>query len=814
MIRGLRASDAAEIRRRTGGDMRLLLRIGALLEARLALTELALDRLCADEAGRRLLADRRVTTADAAGFATAAAAAGIDDCTLLDESGGAEAGWRVIALADEVGNPLAGTVAAEPVAAGLPALVGTLAPSLRAPVEGLLQARADDQRAAALEQLRYAAPPLAVVGELMPMLLSDGAELVRERAIALVGAAGGHTLVVDLVRAMQRRDDAALARLAPAVASLPAEQRELAVSAVIAQSARGESTQGLVDVCTALAATLAAHRQLDRLLDLLLPTSFSLIELVRALQACDGARTREALRRGLGFGAAQDARIIVLLAVPGEAGDDRLLERGIDLLLETGEEPRERMPLAAALRRLDAGASLAARLARRGMRLCQSRDTSVHWLIAELCRDRVVGPDAAAEIADVLRRLLREAPGPHMIAALEQQLPVLLPCSDDARGRFVDPLFELAGRYRAERTIDLVTTSILGIGDPAMPAVWDAVENHPAQFVRELAVRMLPDLLATAEPDRQRAAATRLLAGLQRAEQGSERGALVAAAARIATAPALAADAALNRELDHSAAGLGRYAYAALGDIAAAAGCEAGRRAELVEALLAEACADLPDTPTPAAADPATGEVTFELDERLAAHTEHVPQILAALTRIGRSPACQPEVLRRLVERLVRQWRRVASWSLVWGPGNVHALAETLAVLASHRDFPGPLRVRVVEALTPQVGRLAVARALARILTLGEGPYLARLAGRAAEDLVRLAAAEQEFAEDERAELIEALADFLAVPALGPDAGAVRRRLVGVIARHRDHATSRARARLRFISAELPPDLATKLDWA
>ena len=38
MIRGMRASDAAEIRRRTGDDMRLLLRIGALLEACLLYT--------------------------------------------------------------------------------------------------------------------------------------------------------------------------------------------------------------------------------------------------------------------------------------------------------------------------------------------------------------------------------------------------------------------------------------------------------------------------------------------------------------------------------------------------------------------------------------------------------------------------------------------------------------------------------------------------------------------------------------------------------------------------------------------------------
>lgn len=804
MIRGLRASDAAEIRRRTGGDMRLLLRIGALLEARLAFSELALERLLADEAGRRLLADRNL----AQDVPAAAAAAGVDDLQVVDGGDG----WRTVALADEVGNPLTAAIAAEPVDSSLPAIVGSLAPALRAPVEGLMQAREADQRAAALERLRYAAPPLAVVGELMPMLLADGAELVRERAIALVVAAGGHGLVVDLVRAMQRRDEAALQRLAPAVAALPGDQQDLAIAAVVALASRGEASQGLVEVATALAAALAGHRSLERLLELLLPTPLSLVDLVRAVQAHASERVEGVLRRGLGYGAAQDARILVLLAGPGAALDPALLERGVDLLLEPGDEPRSRMPLAAALRRADPARSLAGRIAARGARIGLAHDTSVHWLLAELCRDGAVDIAAADGLAGILRHLLREAPGPHLVSALEQQLPVLLPCGDAARTALVEPLIEIVARFRADRTVDLVTTAITGIGATALPPVWEALEHHPMEHVRLLLAGLVPELAARL-PDAT-PAVRRLLAGLERAEQGAERGALVAAAARILADGALAADVGLARAVDAACTGLGRFAYEALGHLAAGAGCAPERRAAIVDQLLMEACAELPDTPTPTTTDAATGEVTFELDERLAAHTEHVPRILAALTRIGRSPHCQGEVQRRLVDRLVGQWRLVASWKLVWGPGNVHELANALALLASDSAFPGPLRVRVAEALLPQVGQLAVARALARILTVGEGAYLARIAGRAGEDLVRLAARSGEFAEDERAELTEVLADFLAVPALGPDADAVRRRLVGVLATLRDHATSRARARLRYLCGELPPELAARLDWA
>ncbi len=789
--------------------MRLLLRIGALLETKVSFTELALDRLLADEAGRKLLSDRTLD----ADFPAAAAAAGINDLRLLDEAAGAEAGWRTVALSDEVGNPLTASLLAEPPESGLQGMVSHLAPALRAPVEGLMQAREADQRAAALERLRYAAPPLSVVGELMPMLLADGAELVRERAIALVVASGGHSLIVDLVRAMQRHDEATLLRLAPSVAALPADQQDLAISAVVAQAARGEASQGLIEVCTALAPTLATHRALDRLLELLLPTSFSVVELVRALQRIDGGRLVDVLSRSLGFGAEQDARIIVLLAAPGSSGSDSLLERGVDLLLESGEDPRSRMPLAAALRRIDSGHTLARRIAARGMRLGQSHDTSVHWLLAELCRDGAVAQDDADELAGTIRHLLREASGPHLVSVLEQQLPVLLPCSPSQRAALVDPLIEICARYRADRTTDLVTTALVGIGATALPAVWESLEGHPMEHVRLLLAGLVPEMVRRA-PDQAASAVRRLLAGLARAEQGAERGALVAAAARILAEGALSGDAPLAQAVDAATTGLGRFAYEALGHLAAGSGCTPERRAAIVDQLLMEACAELPDTPTPVTTDAATGEVTFELDERLAAHTEHVPRILVALARIGRSPNCQGEVQHRLVDRLVAQWKLVANWRLVWGPGNVHELAATLGQLASETDFPGPLRVRVVEALIPQVGQLAVARALARILTVGDGAYLARLAGRAAEDLVKLAARGGEFSEDDREDLTEVLADFLAIPALGPDADNVRRRLVGVIATMRDHATSRARARLRYLCGELPPELASRLDWA
>ena len=92
--------------------------------------------------------------------------------------------------------------------------------------EGLLLASADDQRAAALEQLRYAAPPLEVVSELMPMLLADAADLVRERAINLLVASGAHVTVIDLIRANAARAQEALRAAEEAEADARSARRD------------------------------------------------------------------------------------------------------------------------------------------------------------------------------------------------------------------------------------------------------------------------------------------------------------------------------------------------------------------------------------------------------------------------------------------------------------------------------------------------------------------------------------------------------------------------------------------------------------
>lgn len=860
MPRGLRASDLPTLKQLSGGDQRLLLRLGALLEVRLAFTALALETLVGDQAGKKLLLDRRLKDADETAFCALMVESGAGELGLALVAGDApgaddEPGWRLVALEDELGNPLFSRdqsaltsvekTPEEPVEQAPMALLATLAPSLRTPVEGLLAARADDQRAAALEQLRYARPSLPVVAELMPMLLADSADLVRERAIGLLAAAGAAAVVVDLVRALHRRDDGGLARLADAAAQLPGMQQDLVVAAMLASVARGQAGPGLVALCARLAAHLAFHPGLERLLELLLPTGLSLVDLVRRLQDHAGPRVAAALAKSLGAGAESDATLVVLLAHESTLRCDsvdlqQLVERGLTLLMSPEPQPRERMALAAALRRLTlletasgqlasgqyGGAALVpVLLGQRFRDLARSADTSGYWLLAELCRDGRVPKELGQQLAGDLVLLLRSAPGTHVIAALEQGLPGLLPADDAVRSRLVEPMVAAVDRFVGDRTRDLVTVALISIGASALPPLWVIAAEHPEPARRHFAITVLPELIAAAAPQTAPAAVDQLLAGLHRAGQGSERGELVASAARLLALPVLHRDAARVTAVESACSGLGRWAAEAWGHLASAPGCPAVVRRQVVDRLLADLTAEIGDHPAVAEVD-AKGETTWVLDEQLAHHTEDVPRILAALDSIAagviaRSDAGSPDaaqdfdLLRQLTQRLCQQWRQVASWNTVWGPANVIDLAKTLASIAARPGFPGNLRLTVVQSLQPRVLQLPIAKALAPVYAIAasDGSVIASLAGRAANALVERTA-EGYYAEDEFAQIAEIAIEFLAIPHLGNEADRLRRRLADTLTGLRQHLGARELQRLREVRAGLVPELADKLDWA
>ena len=166
----------------------------------------------------------------------------------------------------------------------------------------------------------------------------------------------------------------------------PHQQRQLASDAIIAAVGRGWISDGVIAVAQALADCLIGHSSLDRLLEWLLPKSerLSIVGLVRALQREDAAHCDQILDGLFGHSTSADAQLIVLLARPNGTERDDLLHRGVDLLLSQHSEPRDRLALAAAIRRLNHDSLVASLVIERSAQFQESRDTAIFWLLAEL----------------------------------------------------------------------------------------------------------------------------------------------------------------------------------------------------------------------------------------------------------------------------------------------------------------------------------------------------------------------------------------------------------------------------------------------
>jgi hypothetical protein len=818
MPQGLRPGDAQTMLHLTGGDRRLFMRLGNLLQTRLSLSETVLAECQREPALRKLLLARALgDCADDAAFQQLCQAHDCQDLGLVlvpsDD-------WRVILFEDELENPLlaesdTGAKGSRDWHTPVAELLPTLHRAVRTPVEGLLAAQGDEQRAAALEQLRYAAPPMAVVTELMPLVLADSADSVRERAVALLVAAGVHPAVVDLIRALQRGDDDAVSRLAVQLPpSLGPAQSELLLAGIMTVLANAQMGPGLIRLAIRLSSELANHRGLERFIQLacMHAGGTSLVPCIRALQQHNAAAVDASLRAQFGQNDKLDADLIVLLASPEAAGNTELLQRGVELLLNANEQPTDRMSLAQALRRIDRDGLLAKELASQRHQIPCSRDATIYWLAAELASAGQVDADSGNALAQTLIQVLKEGIGPHLVAILDQTLPALLPCDDAIRTALVDPLAELVIRFKDERSLDLVRCILRDMGLATETPLWRLLEEHPQLQVRCLASEVLAQLLTDQNDARISAAVRRLLQAAKQDDRQMARIAIVDAAAELCIH--LQDDQQqLANEIDSHCEVFGVQAIEAQAVVAGSGFITAERRLAILDKMVRLLTAEVPESRSEEIRDPATDEITYVLNPQLGAHTDLVPRVLRGLRVLATSEHLPAPAFRRLVQTLNDTWRKVASWQVIWGPGNVYELALHMGQVAQLERCPSSMRKQLAQALVPRAGQLTIAAILARICAVADGSSLADIAATCCQRLIR-AATRNEYADDELGELIHILAAFLAIGDLGDAADRLRGQLVSLITSSRQYCDKRGRERLRFLRDDLPEHLAARLDWA
>jgi len=173
-----------------------------------------------------------------------------------------------------------------------------------------------------------------------------------------------------------------------------------------------------------------------------------------------------------------------------------------------------------------------------------------------------------------------------------------------------------------------------------------------------------------------------------------------------------------------------------LGLLAAAASCDAERRVRAVHLLgaLVERPEDEEET-TLRAYDTDDGKA-YELAGRIEFDSDTLPAAVRALRRVALSPSATTGLRRQVAERLLRVWRRVADWTVVWGPHSSESLALALGALAAAPPVDSSVQAEIVEGLCMAVERPPVVRALETALAApSDSKKVDRLAVQAAEKI-------------------------------------------------------------------------------
>jgi hypothetical protein len=814
VLRFLTAADAPRIHALVGSDRLLFLRVGALLQERCAATEAVLAEALGRPGLKELLLDRglHARTADSSFAELALRHLGDDHGLAFTEASHDGRPWRVLAWSDEIGNPLLAALPA-PVGNGLAALAERLPPAQARAAQALLAARNEGERCAALEQLRYSGPDRALASALLPVAFSDGSARVRGAALAVLAATGTAATALAAVRLLLH--DGGDGAEVPPLAALDVADASLVIAALAAALAAGGVTPATaLAVAVAIHPHLATDERLPRILDLMAPSlpALDLLSLVRRLQSVDANASERAVR-GLVHGEpTSDALAIILLARPDRPLDAALRQRGLDLLLANGDEPRERLHLAAALLRGSSAPELLADLSASAPRLPRLRDPAWAWLAGELLSRAPDGADIAPLAAAVVH-LLRDGQGGSLWASLDQRLPARLAAAVPAEGEaLARALGDMVGRTRDLRSLDLLTDNLSQLPPSLAAVLVELALEHPDRGTRARVAAALPAVLchsgAAAAP-----LIERLVAALPQ-RHGDEAVSLGSAAAEAVGGLTDASHGAgLARRLGPLLETLGLAAVPALGHLAAGPHAAPELRSALIDRLLAILATDVADEGRPALREEAGDDgPTFIFDARLAAHTERLPVVLMALRRIGAAAAVPQPLRQRVLDSLAERWRQVVDWSLVWAPGNVALLAESLAAIGSTSDAGPRLRRSAAEALARRREHPAVAVDLARICAAA-GSALAGLAGASATAVLERLARTGGYLDDEQPDVLRVLVAWLELDDLGDDDAALRRRLVYTIGNLRRHADGRTRQRLAAVAARLDATLAGGLSW-
>jgi len=127
----------------------------------------------------------------------------------------------------------------------------------------------------------------------------------------------------------------------------------------------------------------------------------------------------------------------------------------------------------------------------------------------------------------------------------------------------------------------------------------------------------------------------------------------------------------------------------------------------------------------------------FELAGRIDFASATLPAAIQGLCNLALAKKTSSVLHDHIVDQLLRVWKGVAAWKLIWGPHSAEELAHAVGRIGADPHTTPATRLRVIKALATGMERLSVVRALGHVFAQPcETPTAAKLVVNTALDLL------------------------------------------------------------------------------
>jgi hypothetical protein len=151
-------------------------------------------------------------------------------------------------------------------------------------------------------------------------------------------------------------------------------------------------------------------------------------------------------------------------------------------------------------------------------------------------------------------------------------------------------------------------------------------------------------------------------------------------------------------------------------------------------------------------------------------YVDILPIILQGLGRVGASPNCPPMIMRDIGRLLMDKWRQICTAELVWGPANTLLVIQAIRELACQKQFPADQRAEVLKSFAPRLMQSSIMHAVTEILAADDSTTSGPNALTFGQAILSRRGRDGLFAAEDREEILAALARIAARKYLGASA--------------------------------------------